>query len=311
MRSPLRIVEEKDASDHDKKIQEVNTGIYYCNATQLLKRLAEVKNVNAQKEYYLTDIIHRDCYAHLAANENEFLGVNDPVQLAVCARQIWSERAKTFMRAGVRIVEPDSTYISPTAKIGEDVVIYPNVYINGSTQIASGCIIRHGVRLENSKIGKNTEIRENTLIEDSVIGSDCGVGPMAHIRPETKIAGGNNIGNFVELKKATIGKNSKVPHLTYLGDVSVGADTNIGCGTITCNYDGYNKSKTEIGSNVFVGSDVQLIAPVKVGDGAMVGAGTTVTKNVPAGSLSLSRTPQINHSGMADKLRKLKSKKHK
>lgn len=302
-RQVLRITEEKDANAAEKKIREINTGLYYCDAATLLERLGAVGNNNAQKEYYLTDIITAGSRSWKAKNEAEFQGVNDRAQLAGAAKLIWRRRADKHMAGGVSIVDPDNVYISAGAEIQPDVTLYPGVYIEGACKISSGTEIRHGVRLVSSLVGSGCEIRENTLIEESFIGDDCTVGPMAHLRPGTRLEGANQIGNYVELKKAVLGRGSKASHLTYLGDCTLGSVVNVGCGTITCNYDGFRKYETHIGSNVFVGSDVQFIAPVTIGDGALIAAGSTITRDVEPDSLAIARSPQINIAGKAAAIR--------
>lgn len=304
----LKIVEEKDANPSEKKINEINTGVYLCDAAELLRRLSSVSNNNAQHEYYLTDIITAGAKAWKAPEENEFLGVNDRVQLASLSKIIWKKRALKHMLNGVSIIDPDNVYISDETVIGNDVTVYPGVYLEGACDISSGTEIRHGVRIVDSAIGESCVIKENTLIEQSKIGYKSKIGPMAHIRPGTMLEGENSIGNFVELKKAIVAKGTKASHLTYLGDCTIGKDVNIGCGTITCNYDGFKKHETVIGDRVFVGSDVQFVAPVKIGDGAIIAAGTTVTRDVTADALAIARTPQQNIENKAAQIREAKGK---
>lgn len=303
----LKIVEEKDATAGEKAVNEINTGIYLCEIKELLQRLASISNNNAQREYYLTDIVASGCTAWCADDEKEFMGVNDRLQLSAASKFIWLKRAQRWMKEGVGIIEPESVYISADAVLENDVVIYPNVFIQGKSVVKSGSTLYHGVRLVDSYIDSGCIIKENTLIEESRVGAGCKLGPMAHLRPESVLEGDNAIGNFVELKKAVIGKGSKANHLTYIGDAFVGEKTNIGCGTITSNYDGFKKHITNIGANVSVGSDTQFVAPVNVGDGVIIAAGTTVTKDVPANALAISRTPQKNIEGMAEHIRKSKS----
>jgi bifunctional UDP-N-acetylglucosamine pyrophosphorylase/glucosamine-1-phosphate N-acetyltransferase len=310
LRSPLSdvigIVEEKDANDAEKKINEINTGVYLAPAPLLLERLGEVTNNNAQKEYYLTDIIKKGGKAWKAEDENEFLGANTREELAKLSKLIWAKRAKNFMAAGVSIIDPENVYISAAAKIENDATLYPNTYIEGESVIGTGTVIFPGARISSSEIGSNCVIKDNTLIEESFVGEGSVVGPMAHLRPGSRLLGENRVGNFVELKKAVIGTGSKANHLTYLGDANIGGGTNIGCGTITCNYDGFNKYETAIGNNVFVGSDVQFIAPVTIGDGALIGAGSTITEDVEANAIAISRSPQKNLKGKAEEYRKIK-----
>ena len=290
----LKIVEEKDANEHEKRIDEVNTGVYLCSSVELKNRLKNIDNNNAQNEYYLTDIVCSGAEAFLADNEMEFLGVNDRVQLSTASKILMQERAESYMKDGVSIIDPSSVYIDIDVVIGKDTVIYPNVFIENNTKIGKNVIIRSGCRINNSVIEENVEIKDNTLIEDSFVGAGSSIGPMAHLRPGSYLAGENKVGNFVELKKTTMGKGSKASHLTYLGDAILGENVNIGCGTITCNYDGFNKYKTIIGNNVFVGSDTQFVAPVTVGDNVLIAAGSTITKDIKQNDLAIARTPQTN-----------------
>ena len=292
--SVLKIVEEKDANEYEKRIDEVNTGVYLCSSVELKNRLKNIDNNNAQNEYYLTDIVCSGAEAFLADNEMEFLGVNDRVQLSTASKILMQERAESYMKDGVSIIDPSSVYIDIDVVIGKDTVIYPNVFIENNTKIGKNVIIRSGCRINNSVIEENVEIKDNTLIEDSFVGAGSSIGPMAHLRPGSYLAGENKVGNFVELKKTTMGKGSKASHLTYLGDAILAENVNIGCGTITCNYDGFNKYKTIIGNNVFVGSDTQFVAPVTVGDNVLVAAGSTITKDINTNDLAIARTPQKN-----------------
>lgn len=292
--SVLKIVEEKDANENEKRIDEVNTGVYLCSSIELKKRLKNINNNNAQNEYYLTDIVYGGAEAFLADNEMEFLGVNDRVQLSFASKILMHERAEFYMKNGVSIIDPASVYIDADVIIGKDTIIYPNVFIENGTRIEKNVVIRSGCRLNKAIIEENVEIKDNTLIENSFVGAGSSVGPMAHLRPGSHLAGENKVGNFVELKKTAMGKGSKASHLTYLGDAELGESVNIGCGTITCNYDGFNKYKTVIGNNVFVGSDTQFVAPVTVGDNVLIAAGSTITKNINANDLAIARTNQKN-----------------
>lgn len=287
-----RIVEQKDASDDEKEIDEINSGIYCFDAKKLYSALAQVKNDNAQGEYYLTDVprILREQGEKIAIflcdERREVEGVNDRRQLAAMEKTI---RKRTLQRlmldSGVTFIDPKSVYISSRAQIGRDTVIHPNVTVEGKSVIGESCVIRAGTRIKESKVGNRVEIRDNCLIRDSEIGDECTLGPMAHLRGHAVMAHTSKVGNFVELKKTKLGKNSKASHLTYLGDATIGENTNIGAGTITCNFDGVNKHETHIGDNVKIGSDTMLVAPIKVGDGAVTGAGSVVTKDVDPGDL--------------------------
>lgn len=287
-----RIVEQKDASDAEKQINEINSGIYCFDAKKLYAALAKVKNDNAQGEYYLTDVpqILREQGEKIAIflcdDRREVEGVNDRRQLAAMEKAIRKLTIERLMlESGVTFIDPKSVYISSRAQIGRDTVIYPNVTIEGRSLIGESCVIRAGTRVKESKIGNRVEIRDNCLIRDSEIGDECTLGPMAHLRGHAVMADESKVGNFVELKKTKLGKNSKASHLTYLGDATIGENTNIGAGTITCNFDGKDKHETHIGDNVKIGSDTMLVAPIKVGDGAVTGAGSVVTKDVEAGEL--------------------------
>ncbi|KAA0258654.1 UDP-N-acetylglucosamine diphosphorylase/glucosamine-1-phosphate N-acetyltransferase [Deferribacter autotrophicus] len=307
----LKIVEEKDANDYEKRVNEVNTGIYLVDFAYLKPALENLKNDNAQGEYYLTDIVKSGSFAYLVEDSDQFLGVNDRVALYSASKSIWRQRAYNFMKEGVTIMDVETFYCDESVKIENDVVIYPNVFLEGETVIKKGCKIYSGVRIVNSIIEEDCEIKDNTLIEDSKVGKKCSVGPMAHLRPGTILEGENKIGNFVETKKIFFGKGSKASHLTYLGDAEIGRNVNVGCGTITCNYDGFTKHKTVIGDEVFVGSDVQFVAPVKIGKGALIAAGSTVTKDVPDDALAITRAEQRNIEGWVPRWRAKKMNKEK
>ena len=287
-----RIVEQRDATEAEREITEINGGIYCFETGKLFESLSKVQNNNSQGEYYLTDVptmlraAGDDVSIYQHTDPQEVEGINNRVQLAdlerlLCRRTI----ARMMLDYGVSFIDPKNAYISESATIGRDTVIHPNVVIEGETVIGDGCIIRSGTRISNSRIGHAVEILDNTLIVDSVVGNQCTVGPMAHLRGRAVMGDRSKVGNFVELKKTTLGRRSKANHLAYLGDATIGEDTNIGAGTITCNYDGKNKNPTTIGSNVKIGSDTMLVAPVSVGDGAVTGAGSVVIEDVPADSL--------------------------
>jgi bifunctional UDP-N-acetylglucosamine pyrophosphorylase / glucosamine-1-phosphate N-acetyltransferase len=287
-----KIVEQKDASDDERKIREINSGIYCFDTRKLFAALSRVKNENAQGEYYLTDVptllreIGEDIAIYHHSDSFEIEGINNRVQLADMERVLCRRVIKKMMLDyGVTFIDPKNAYISEQAAIGRDTVIFPNVKIEGETEIGDGCTIRSGTRITNSKIGHGVEILDNCVITDSEIANQCTVGPMAHLRGKAKLEEKAKVGNFVELKKTILGRNSKASHLTYLGDATIGEKTNIGAGTITCNYDGVNKHATSIGNNVRIGSDTMLVAPIKVGDGAVTGAGSVVTKDVEANKL--------------------------
>lgn len=287
-----KIVEQKEASDEEKLIKEINSGIYCFDTRKLFSALSRVKNSNAQNEYYLTDVpalLRQEgetiaIYHHNDSHETE--GINTRAQLAEMERVLRFRTIKKLMLDyGVTFIDPKTTYISEQTLIGHDTVIYPNVSIEGETEIGDGCMIRAGTRITSSKIGRGVEILDNCVIVDSEISNGCMVGPFAHLRGRAKLEEKAKVGNFVELKKTILGRGSKASHLTYLGDATIGEKTNIGAGTITCNYDGINKHATTIGNHVKIGSDTMLVAPVKVGDGAVTAAGSVVTKDVPADTL--------------------------
>lgn len=287
-----KIVEQKDATDDEKTIKEINSGIYCFNTKKLYSALTRVKNHNAQGEYYLTDVpaLLRDegedvaIYRHKDANEIE--GINNRAQLADMERML---RRRTISRLmldyGVTFIDPTNSYVSERASIGRDTIIFPNVTIEGESEIGDGCVIRSGTRITNSRIGRSVEILDNCVITDSEVSDSCTIGPMAHLRGHARMEEKAKVRNFVELKKTILGRGSKANHLTYLGDATIGEKTNIGAGTITCNYDGKNKHATTIGNNVKIGSDTMLIAPIKVGDGAVTGAGSVVTKDIEENKL--------------------------
>ena len=282
-----RIVEQKDATDEERKIKEINSGIYCFNTQKLFAALANVQNDNSQGEYYLTDVpallraTGEDVSLYNHTDAREVSGINNRAELADLER-IFSRRtiSKMMLDYGVTFIDPKNAYISERANIGRDTIIYPNVSIEGETTIGDGCTIRAGTRITNSRIGHGVTILDNCVITDSEIAGGCTVGPFAHLRGRAKMEEKSKVGNFVELKKTILGRESKASHLTYLGDATIGEKTNIGAGTITCNYDGKNKNATTIGNNVKIGSDTMLVAPVKVGDGAVTAAGSVVTKDV-------------------------------
>jgi bifunctional UDP-N-acetylglucosamine pyrophosphorylase/glucosamine-1-phosphate N-acetyltransferase len=291
----LKIVEEKDLKNsYERAIKEINTGIYLGKAEVFLNRLANVNNLNSQGEYYLTDALMPSDVVYLSDNSEEFLGINTLEELSQIAKILWLKRAKNFMKQGVNIMDPQTFYVDETVKIDSNVVIYPNVFISGYTNINDHTLIYSGCRIVDSNIGRNCVILDNTLIESSEVGNNCSIGPMAHLRPKTILKGENKIGNFVETKKVVIGKKTKASHLTYLGDAIIGKAVNVGCGTITCNYDGFNKNETILGDNVFVGSDVQFVAPVKIGSNVVIAAGSTITEDVPDNALAIARSKQMN-----------------
>lgn len=295
-----RIVEQKDATERELEISEINTGIMAVRREQLEAWLGRLENNNAQNEFYLTDIIamavaegvniqvvHPVC-------EEEVMGVNDRKQLAYLERYYQAERANELMQSGVTLSDPARIDIRGSLKTGQDVFLDFNTLFKGEVELADGVKIGANVTIKNSIIGENTEILANSVIEGAVIGANCSIGPFARIRPETHLESEVRVGNFVEIKKTRVAPKSKINHLSYVGDATVGSDVNIGAGTITCNYDGANKHQTIIGDGAFIGSDTQLVAPVTVAEGSTIGAGSTITKDTPAGALSLSRSKQVS-----------------
>ena len=304
-----KIVEEKDASDAEKLIVEVNSGVYCVEGRFLFEALKKVRSNNAQGEYYLTDIIEigRDLGLKVGwsklTKSDEIMGINSRKDLAEANRLMGQRILDSLMEGGVSIIAPDNTYIDSGIEIGSDSIIHPQVSLTGSTLIGKGCIIEAGTQIKDSKIGDDSQIKPYCVISESVIERQTTIGPFAHIRPLSLIKQKAKIGNFVEIKKSVIGEGSKASHLSYIGDSEVGRDVNIGAGTVTCNYDGYNKFKTTIEDGAFIGSGTNLVAPVTVGKGAIIGAGSTITKTVAQDSLALTRAGQRDVKGWARKKR--------
>lgn len=298
-----RIVEEKDASPDEKRIPEVNTGILACPARHLHRWLKELSNDNAQGEYYLTDIVSLAALegvpvrARSAADPDDVLGVNDRVQLAHLERVVQARGAEVLMRSGVSFADPARFDLRGTLEAGRDVFIDVGVVVEGQVTLGDNVRVGPNVVLRDVVVEEGAVIEAMSVIEQAHVGRACQIGPFARIRPQTRLAEGAKIGNFVEVKKSDIGPGSKVNHLSYIGDTTMGAQVNVGAGTITCNYDGANKHRTIIGDRAFIGSDSQLVAPVEIGVEATVGAGSTVTRDAPAGELTLSRAKQRSISG--------------
>lgn len=303
-----KIVEHKDANEDERAVKEVNTGTYCFDNEALFEALKKVNNNNAQNEYYLPDVIEilkqqgEKVSALKTEDPEETIGVNDRVAL-VNAEKIMKRRInESHLRNGVTIVDPDYTYIGPDVEIAQDVIIYPGTMIKGTTTIASDAIIGPHTEIENSSIGEGTVIRQSVVLE-SEIGKNVNVGPFAHIRPETSVGDDVRVGNFVELKKSVVGNSTKVPHLSYIGDANLGSGINIGCGTITVNYDGKKKHVTTIEDDSFIGCNSNLIAPVTIKRGSYVAAGSTITDDVPEDSLAIARSRQTTKEGYASKLK--------
>jgi bifunctional UDP-N-acetylglucosamine pyrophosphorylase / glucosamine-1-phosphate N-acetyltransferase len=303
----LRSVEQKDASAEEQQVREINTGTYCFDNKSLFETLQKVGNDNAQGEYYLPDVFSillsegETIAAYATDDFEETLGVNDRVVLAEAERVMRRRIAEKHMRGGVTIQDPANTYISAEAEIGRDTVLMPGTVIEGRTFIGEDCLIGPGSQIKDSVIGDRATIRQSVVMS-SKIGEDTAVGPFANIRPESDLGNSVKIGNFVEVKKSNLGEGSKVSHLSYIGDTDIGERVNMGCGTITVNYDGVNKFRTTVEDDAFVGCNSNLIAPVTVGKGAYVAAGSTVTKNVPENALAIARSRQENKEGYIEKL---------
>lgn len=300
----LKIIEEKDASASEKAIHEVNTGIMAVQGEKLKKWLRRLNNNNAQKEYYLTDVIAMAVAEGMTIitsqpeTADEILGVNNRIQLSQLERVYQREQAEILMSKGVSLRDPSRFDIRGSLdSLGQDIEIDVNVILEGKNSIGSNVKIGANTHIKNSIIGDNVEILGSCIIEDAVIGHDCRIGPYARLRPETVLGTGVHIGNFVEIKKSSISDATKINHLSYIGDATVGSKVNIGAGTITCNYDGVSKYQTVIEDGAFVGSDTQLIAPVRIGKNATIGAGSTITREAPENQLTLSRAKQCSIAG--------------
>ncbi|MGL4653635.1 bifunctional UDP-N-acetylglucosamine diphosphorylase/glucosamine-1-phosphate N-acetyltransferase GlmU [Cetobacterium sp.] len=294
----IGIVEEKEASEEVKAIKEVNAGVYCFEAKDLLVALDRIDNKNEKGEYYLTDVIAinvkdgKKVEAFLLEDNDEILGINSKIELEK-ANCIMRDRInEKHMENGVIFIDKNSVYIEETVQIGQDTVVYPGALLQGETLIGQNCEILGNTRIIDCKIGNNVRV-ESSVLEESIIEDRVTIGPFAHLRPKSHLKEEVHIGNFVEVKKSVLEKGVKAGHLTYLGDATVGEKTNIGAGTITCNYDGKNKFKTTIGKNAFIGSDTMLVAPVNIGENALVGAGSVITKDVPENSLAVSRSKQV------------------
>jgi bifunctional UDP-N-acetylglucosamine pyrophosphorylase/glucosamine-1-phosphate N-acetyltransferase len=303
----LRIVEERDADEEQRRITEINTGTYVFDAAFVFSALKGLNTNNAQGEYYLTDVISAAVAAGYVSralmieDESEVMGINDRCQLAEAEALMRQRINLQLMKGGVSMIDPATVYADTDVRIGMDTLLHPNVHLQGQTSIGCNCIIEPGVTVVDSTIGDNVHLKAGSVIEESTIGPACKIGPMAHLRPGTELVGHNKIGNFVETKKSRWDEKAQASHLTYIGDSEVGKNVNFGCGTITCNYDGVHKYKTVVEDDVFVGSDTQFIAPVTIGRNSLIAAGSTITKDVPEGSLAMSRTKQRVIEGWASR----------
>jgi bifunctional UDP-N-acetylglucosamine pyrophosphorylase/glucosamine-1-phosphate N-acetyltransferase len=306
----FRIVEEKDASASQKRIQEINAGVYIFAIGHLLKALPKISNINQKKEYYLTDIVEilmdegKKVGAFKTSNQDEIVGINDRIELARAIEILRLRKIKNLAMNGVTINDPASTWIDLDAEIGMDTTIYPAVIVEGDSKIGKNCILYPFTHIVDSKIANGVRVLSSTMIENSTIEDDVQVGPFTHLRPKTILKKGARVGNFVEMKKTRFGEGSKAGHLSYIGDAEVGKKVNVGAGTITCNYDGMNKLKTVIEDGAFIGSGAQLVAPLKIGKGAYIGAGSTITKDVSPDALGITRGKQMEKAGWARRKRK-------
>ena len=301
-----KIVEDKDATDEEKQISEVNAGVYCFDVKKLFGSLEKINNENAQGEYYLPDVlpILKDAGEKIGAFRAEYcietIGINNRSQLAAADKALRMRKEQALMEAGVTIIDPNTTFIDGDVEIGQDTIIYPNTYIEGNTIIGEDCAIGPNVRFTNMKVGNKVTVQFSYCHEAEILDGVT-MGPYVHIRPGTTIGENVKIGNFVEVKNSNVGEGSKLPHLQYIGDTDMGSGVNVGCGTVTCNYDGKKKYRTTIEDNAFIGCNTNLVAPVKVGEGAYVGAGSTITKDVPKDNLAVARAKQVNIEVWNDK----------
>ncbi len=304
------IVEHKDASAEERGIREINSGVYAFDLTPLFGALREIGSSNAQGEYYLPDLvrIYRDRGLPVETvaldDPREIMGVNSRKELAEVSHILQAGRVEALMAAGVTVMDPATTYIDADVSVGPDTILHPGVYLEGRTSIGARCDIHSGVRIVNTTIDDDVVVNNFCVLLDSHVARGAKIGPFAHIRPQSDVGEDAHVGNFVELKKTTLGRGSKANHLAYLGDATIGEKVNIGAGTITCNYDGTLKHPTVIEDGAFIGSDSQLVAPVRVGRGAYVAAGSSITRDVPADALAIARGRQVNKDGWVSHHRK-------
>src|SRR5688572_6998736 len=309
-----KIVEERDTTAAQKAITEINSGIYAFDLVPLFAALDTIGTANKQGEYYLPDLVaiyrkqKRAVATWTIQNADEIRGINSRTELAEVSTMVRQQKNEELMAAGVTLIDPATTYVDADVVVGPDTVIYPCVFLEGSTKIGAACEIHSGARIVNATLGDRVCIRNHTVVTDSTIEAGAFVGPFAHIRPGSEVGADVHIGNFVELKKTVMGSGAKANHLAYLGDATIGPKTNVGAGTITCNYDGETKHQTVIGANVFVGSNSTLVAPVTLADGSYIAAGSAVTTDVPAGALAIGRSRQENKEGWVAKRKEAKAK---
>jgi bifunctional UDP-N-acetylglucosamine pyrophosphorylase/glucosamine-1-phosphate N-acetyltransferase len=309
-----KIVEERDTTTAQKAITEINSGIYAFDLAPLFAALDSIGTANKQGEYYLPDLIaiyrkqKRAIATWTVPRGDEIRGINSRTELAEVTTMVRQQKNEELMAAGVTLIDPATTYVDADVVVGPDTVIYPCVFLEGNTRIGGACEIHSGARIVNSTIGDRVCVRNHTVVMDSTVEAGAFLGPFAHIRPNSKVGEDVHIGNFVELKKTDMGKGAKANHLAYLGDATIGPKTNVGAGTITCNYDGEKKHQTVIGAGVFVGSNSTLVAPVTLADGSYIAAGSAVTTDVPAGALAIGRARQENKDGWVAKRQATKAK---
>ena len=309
-----KIVEERDTTAAQKAIAEINSGIYAFDLAPLFGALDAIGTANKQGEYYLPDLIaiyrkqKRTVETSTVARADEIRGINSSTELAEVTSMVRQQKNEELMAAGVTLIDPATTYVDADVVVGADTVIYPCVFLEGSTKIGAACEIHSGTRIVNSTIGDRVCVRNHTVVTDSTVEAGAVLGPFAHVRPGSQVGEDAHIGNFVELKKTSMGKGAKANHLAYLGDATIGDKTNVGAGTITCNYDGEQKHRTVIGTNVFVGSNSTLVAPVNLADGSYIAAGSAVTADVPSGALAIGRSRQENKEGWVAKRQSEKAK---
>ena len=301
--SVAAIVEQRDATEAERAVPEINSGIYAFDLEPLFPALVQIASNNAQKEFYLTDLVGiyrragRKVSALVADRPEEILGINSRAELAAMSQRVWQARRAALMAAGVTLEDPATTYVDRGVTIGPDTVIRPGVSLLGRTSIGARVVIHSGVRIVDSQVADDVTVLDHCVVVGSQVAEGASVGPFAHVRPGSELCAGSRIGNFVEVKKTKLGRGSKASHLAYLGDATIGEKVNIGAGTITCNYDGVKKHQTVIEDGVFIGSDSQLVAPVTIGKGAYVAAGSTITDEVPPGALGIARSKQVNKEG--------------
>ena len=307
----LKIVEDRDATAAERKVQEINVGTYVVSGDLLFRALQRLKPHNAQGEYYLTDIVEtavaqrRRVVAVMLREPEEGMGVNTRRHLAAAEQVVRRQVRERWLDAGVTMIDPASVWIDAEVSVGQDTVLHPNVTLEGRTEVGDACVLRSYSRLTDCRVGDRVEILDHCVLRESQIEDDVALGPFVHLRPGVLVRRKAKVGNFVEMKKTELGEEAKANHLSYLGDAKIGRGVNIGAGTITCNYDGVHKYPTTIGDHVFVGSDTQFVAPVTIGAGAVIAAGTTVTQDVPADALAIARAAQENRADWAAKRRRM------